>query len=205
MNTLITSIAKTMPAPREAAHGRAHRDPAMVAVVGCGAGSLLALSAILATLHSAEATNLALGGNAALVLFALLGMNRPYRRFWMPALVALICTGLTGLALTLLPLLEIPVMQVAITRFGLDGVHILAQLAAMALTAMAWSTAGRSTRRMRASAVCVGLLAAMQMAQAMHGAIDTNAAALWAQAIDLVFALWLVRTAFCLLRPRFRA
>lgn len=205
MNTIITSIADTLPASQPRPKGRSHADPAMVTVVGCGAGALLALSAALTATAHPEAGNLALGGNAALVLFAALSMDRPYRRFWAPALFALAGVGLTGLVIALIPSMNLSAMQVAMGQFGLEGVHIVFQLAAMALVAMGWSTAGRSPARMRASGICVGILATMQMLQALHGAVDLRAALLWTQTIDLVFAIWLIRTAFCLLRPRFRA
>jgi len=204
MNTF-TSIADTIPAPRVKPPVKTHLDPALVTVLGCAAGFLLMLSACLTLAGRHEATNLAIGGNAALALFGVLSMDRPYRRFWRPALLALVGAGLTGLAMSILPVQHVPGIQAALVRFGLEGLLIIFQLSATALVAMGWATAGRSPKRLRAAAICAGLLATLHLAQALHGVLDPGAALLWGHAAGLLFAFWLIRTAFCLLRPRFRA
>jgi len=204
MNTF-TSIADTIPAAHLKPPVKTHLDPALITGVGCAAGLLLALSACLTLAGRHEAINLAIGGNAALTLFALISMDRPYRRFWRPALFALVGAGLIGVAMSLLPAQPGPDIQLAMVRFGLEGLLIIFQLSAMALVAMGWATAGRSRKRLRSSAICTGLLATLHLAQALHGVLDPGAALLWGHAAGLLFAFWLIRTAFCLLRPRFRA
>lgn len=174
-------------------------DPAIVGIAGCSAALLLALSAVMSALGHAGP---AIGGNVALMLFATVNLQRPYRRFWAPALLSLACTGAAGVALALLPPADGAITASSLIRFGLDGVRCVAQLGAMAGVAMAWATAGRSRSRMRASVACAAALAAMQMAQALHGSIGLSGVQFWSLSIEGLFAAWLLCTTFSLIRPR---
>ena len=173
-------------------------DPVVVGIAGCGASLLLAVSAAMGVAGHAGP---AIGANVALILFAAINIQRPYRRFWAPALIALSCVGAAGMALAMLPPVASGINPLSLSRFGLEGFQCIAQLAAMAAVAMAWSTAGRSRKRMRASAACAALLAALQMAQALHGALGFGGEELWSLAIDWLFAGWLLGTTLCFMRP----
>jgi hypothetical protein len=169
-------------------HRRRPIAPAVVQAAGCASSMLLMLAAAMPS-----ALALSVAANAALLLFAAINLRRPYRRFWAPALCAMAIVALLGMALALLPPAE--TAMASLTRFGLDGLRNAAQLGAVAMTAFAWSSAGRSPRRMRVSAGVVAALAALQLAAAMHSAIAGASIPDWQLPIDWLFALWLLATA----------
>lgn len=201
MNAMTSFVLAESRASRAQMRAVPRVDPAIVGIVGCSAALLLALAAVMSAFGQAGP---AIGGNVALILFAAINLQRPYSRFWAPALLALACTGMAGVALAMLPSAGDDIGALSLTRFGLENIHCLAQLAAMAAVAMAWSTAGRSRSRMRVSAACAATLAAMQMAQALHGALGFAGVDLWSLAIQGLFAIWLLGTTLCLIRPRRR-
>lgn len=175
-------------------------DPASLAIVGCTAAAMLTGAALLAALGEAEMAGPSLGGNVALILFAAINANRPYRRFWAPALALLGVTGATGIALALLPAAELFVTPTAITRFGLESLHGLAQLGAMGMAAFAWAMVRRNTRAAGWSIAAMALLAALQLGQASGLAIAGLAGDAWICASQLLFASWLLATTLGLTR-----
>lgn len=175
-------------------------DPASLATVGCAAAVMLTGAALLAALGEAEMAGPGLGGNVALILFAAMNANRPYRRSWAPALVLLGVTGATGVALALLPAAELFVTPTAITRFGLESLHGLAQLGAMGMAAFAWAIVGRNIRGARWSMAAMALLAALQLGQASSRALAASAGDAWICLSQLLFASWLLATTLALTR-----
>lgn len=192
------------PAASEWTRGRQGKargpDPAMLVVVGCTAAGALAAAAVMAVLGDAEAAGPSLGGNVALILFAAMNADRPYRRCWAPALIFLGLAGASGIALTLLPAAEHFVSPSAITRFGIEGLHRVAQLGAMAMMAFAWATAGRSVRGARWSMAALAMLASLQLGEAAGPALAGSTGNAWTFASELLFASWLLATALRLTR-----
>lgn len=175
-------------------------DPAILAVTGCAAAAMMAAAALMAALGEAEAVGPGLGGNVALLLFAVMNANRPYRRCWAPALIFLGLVGASGAALALLPAAEHFVTASAIARFGIEGVHGAAQLGAMGMTALAWSTAGRSARATRWSTAAFAMLANLQLGEAIARALAGSNGDVWTLASELLFASWLLATTMGLTR-----
>lgn len=168
-------------------------DPFTVQLAGCGAAILLMLAACMRPLAEGLVIEVVAGG--ALMLFAGINARRAYRRFWAPALSLLALAGATGILLALLPVSDAEVGMASLARFGLEGLRIVAQLGAVAMTAYAWSTAGRSPWRMKRSLLVVAALAILQLAAAGHGVLMGSAVLAWQLAIDGVFAIWLWATA----------
>lgn len=184
-----------------ARHVRALRpDPATLAVTGCAAAAMMAAAALMAALGEAEAVGPGLGGNVALLLFAVMNANRPYRRCWAPALIFLGLVGASGIALALLPAAEHFVTPSAIARFSIVGLHGAAQLGAMGMTALAWSTAGRSVRGTRWSTAAFAMLANLQLGEAIARALAGSTGDVWTLASELLFASWLLATTMGLTR-----
>lgn len=168
-------------------------DPFVTQLAGCGAAMLLLLAASMGPLPEGLVVEALAGG--ALVLFAAVSWRRAYRHFWAPALLLLALVGVTGIMLSLLPAAGAEVSTASLMRFGLEGLRHAAQLGAVAMTAYAWSTAGRSPARMNRSLLVVAALALLQLGEAGHGALIGAAVPIWQLAIDGVFAIWLWATA----------
>ena len=175
-------------------------DPATLAVVGCAAAVMLAAAALMAAMGEAETVGPALGGNVAVILFAAMNANRPYRRCWAPALILLGLVGATGIALALLPAAEHFVTPSAITRFGIESLHYIAQLGAMGMAAFAWSTAGRSASRAKWSIAALASLMNLQLGEVIGRALAGSTSGAWTFAIELLFASWLLATTLGLTR-----
>jgi hypothetical protein len=172
----------------------------MLVVVGCAAAGMLAAAAVMTLLGDAEAAGPGLGGNVALVLFAVMNANRPYRRYWAPALFFLGLTGASGAALALLPAAEHFVSPSTVVRFAIDGLHVVVELGAVGMTAFAWSTAGRSVGGARWSMTTLTLLALLQLGEAASLALVGPTGDVWTFASQLLFASWLLATVLGLTR-----
>lgn len=181
--------------------GKSRRpDPAMLVVVGCTAAAMLAAAAAMTALGDAEAAGPGLGGNVAVVLFAIMNANRPYRRYWAPALFFLGLAGASGAALALLPAAGHFVSPSTVVRLAIDGLHAVAQLGAVGMTAFAWSTAGRSVGGARWSMATLTLLALLQLGEATSLALAGPTGDVWTLASQLLFASWLLATVLGLTR-----
>lgn len=203
MNTIspFVAVERTPVLTRE--DGARRPDPATLAVVGCTAAVMLAAAALMTAMGEAETVGPGLGGNVAVILFAAMNANRPYRRCWTPALIPLGLVGATGIVLALLPAAEHFVTLSAITRFGVEGLHYVAQLAAMGMAAFAWSTAGRSATRAKWSIAALALLVNLQLGEVIGRALAGSTSGAWTFAIELLFASWLLVTTLGLTRrPR---
>ena len=198
MNAILPLVAVEQPPARQGSVR--WPDPTTFAIVGCAAVAMLAAAALMTALGEAESAGPALGGNVALILFAVMSANRPYRRYWGPGLIFLALAGASGTALALLPAAEHFVTPSAVARFAIEGLHGLAQLGAMAMMAFAWATAGRSVRGARWSMTALAVLVNLQLGEAAAQALAGSTNDAWAFARELLFAAWLLATVLGLTR-----
>ena len=182
--------------------GRVRRpDSATPTIVGFAAATMLAAAALMAALGESESAGPALGGNVALILFAVVNADRPYRRFWAPGLIFLGLAGASGIALALLPAAKHFVPPPVIARFAIEGLHGLAQLGAMGMLALAWATVGRSVRGARWSMAALAMLANLLLGEAAAEALAGSTGDTWTFVSELLFASWLLATTLGLTRP----
>jgi hypothetical protein len=197
MNAILPFVAvEQTPARRDSIR---RPDPATLAIIGCAAAAMLAAAALMAVLGEAESAGPALGGNVALILFAVMNANRPYRRSWGPGLIFLALAGASGVALALLPAAEQFVTPPAIARFALEGLHGVGQLGAMGMMAFAWATVGRSARGARWSMATFAMVT-LQLGEAAAQALTGSTGDAWTFASELLFTSWLLATALGLTR-----
>ena len=198
MNATLPFVAiEQTPARQDSVRGP---DRATLTVIGCAAAVMLAAAALMAALGEAESAGPALGGNVALILFAVMNASRPYRRWGAPGLIFLGLAGASGIALALLPATEQFVTPSAIAGFAIEGLHRVAQLGAMAMMAFAWATVGRSVRSASWSMAALSMLANLQLGEAAAQALTGSTGGAWTFASELLFTSWLLATALSLTR-----
>lgn len=198
MNAILPLVAVEQTPARQG--GVRWPDRTTRAITGCAAAAMLAAAALLTALGEAESAGPALGGDVALILFAVMNANRPYRRYWAPGLIFLALAGASGIALALLPAAEHLVTPSAVARFAIEGLHGLAQLGAMAMMAFAWATAGRSVRGARWSMAALAMLVNLELGAAAARALTGSTGETWTFAGELLFAAWLLATVLGLTR-----
>jgi hypothetical protein len=163
-------------------------------VVGAIAAGTLTAGALYALVGQPPSGSIALGGHIALLVFALLNLRRAYLRFWLSSIVLLACVGATGVTLAILPNFGSTVTAAGLARFGLDGMHSAAQLGAVAVSALAWSTAGRRKIQARNCLLVVSAMALLQFLGAASTRFGAQIAPIPDSLADLCFALWLLDT-----------
>ena len=163
-------------------------------VFGAIAAGTLTAGALYALVGQPPSGSIGLGGHIALLVFALLGLRRAYAKFWRPSIILLACGGATGVILTILPDYGLTVTSAGLARFGVDGLHSAAQLGAVALSALAWSTAGRRKIQARNCLLVVSAMVLLQLLGAASTGFGAQIAPIPDSLADLCFALWLLAT-----------
>jgi hypothetical protein len=129
-----------------------------------------------------------------LLVFALLSLRRAYAKFWLPSIALLACVGATGVTQAILPEYGSTVTSTGLARFGLDGLHSASQLGALAMSALAWSTAGRRKIQARNCLLVVSGMALLQFLGAASLGYGLPLALFFDSLAELCFSLWLLAT-----------
>lgn len=145
-------------------------------------------------------------GNVALVTHAILGMRRPYAKFWIPAMACLAVVGALGVGLAALPSHYDAINFASLMHFGLSGLRSAGQLCAMTMTAIAWSTAGRDCTAAQNTMYAMSLTALLLFLMAVSVVLSAPVGSLLTVLMELSFAIWLLATVArtCTPRPRCR-
>lgn len=166
----------------------------MRVALGLAAAVSLSGAAIAVLLNHPSAATLSFAGHAALVAYAVMSTQRAYARFWLPSLALLALVGASGAAADALPASTANVSWTSLTHFGLDGLRYGAQLGAMAMTAMAWSTAGRNHAYAQSSLFALSVTATSQLLTGVALVSTAPVGALFNGLTELCFALWFLAT-----------
>ena len=151
-------------------------------------------AAVAVPLDHPSATMLSFFGHLALVAYAMASIRRSYARFWLPSMALLALVGVVGAGIVALPPSDATVSSTSLTHHGLGGLRCAAQLGAMAMTAMAWSTAGRNRVYAQNSLFAVSAVATAQLVTSIALISAVPVVALFNALAEMCFSLWLAST-----------
>jgi hypothetical protein len=160
--------------------------------LGTLAAGTLSVAACRSFVTGQQSGVVGLCAHLLLVGFALANTRRPCARFWWPSMALLALVGLVGAGLALTPSPGELVTASGITQLGLSGTYSAAQLGAVAMTALAWSTAGRRPLFARNSLLALSILAALQFLAVLP--LGPGAGTGLGPLTELCFAVWLLAT-----------